>query len=231
VRQKLLSITQTLRLPLICFYCNQFHKGRMALCDQCIDVLPTLGPRCQHCAYPLEHTSYLLCGHCIKNTPAFDKAIIYYRFEEPLRRLIHQFKYENGLYLANLLSHLMLNAWYDNPSQAECLIPVPMHSTRIKHRGYNQAMVLTKILAKKVNLPYKMRICQKILNTPPQASLAKNERQQNLKNAFQIESTPYQHVVLIDDILTTGNTANEMASALKKAGVEKVDIWCCARTI
>lgn len=231
MRQKLLSITQTLRLPLICLHCNQFHKGKMALCHECINVLPILGSRCQHCAYPLEKTSFLLCGHCIKAPPAFDKAIIYYRFEGPLRRFIHQFKYENALYLANILSHLMLNAWLDNPSHAECLIPVPMHSKRIRHRGYNQAMVLTKILAKKLNLPYEMTSCQKILNTPPQASLAKDERQQNLKNAFRIESIPYQHVVLIDDILTTGNTANEMASALKKAGVEQVDIWCCARTI
>lgn len=231
MRQKLRSITQRLRLPSICTLCNQFHNGPLAVCSYCVSMITPIGPACEKCAYPLPEGSHLICGHCIKKPPHFDKTFIAYTFEEPLRGLLHQFKYHNGLYLCSFLCHLMLKAVEKNTHFGECLIPVPMHPKRLKQRGFNQAAVLTTSLAKQLKIPFDLYSCQKIINTAPQASLDGNQRQKNLLNAFSISPLPYQHIVLIDDLLTTGSTANELAASLKKSGVARVDVWCCARTI
>ncbi|WP_420795212.1 ComF family protein [Legionella moravica] len=231
MRQKLMSITQSLRLPSICTLCNQFHKGTLAVCTFCIGLIKPLGPACTHCASPLPDEHYLICGSCIKKPPHYDNAVIGYTFDEPLRSLIHQFKYHNGLYLRNFLCHLMLNTVQKTQHIPQCLIPVPMHPLRIKQRGFNQAALLAKKLARKLNIPYDLTSCQKRINTAPQASLDKEQRQKNLSKAFHVTPLPYEHVAIIDDLLTTGNTVNELALVLKKAGIKKVDVWCCARTV
>jgi ComF family protein len=196
-----------------------------------MEFIKPLGPACQYCAHPLPEAHYLVCGQCIKNPPHFDKALIAYIFEEPLRSLLHHFKYHNGLYLSSFLSQLMLNALTDQTEKPQCLIPVPLHPKRLKHRGFNQAAILTKLLARQLKLPFDLTSCQKLINTAPQASLNSEQRQKNLRKAFHCNPLPYEHVTVIDDLLTTGCTANEIALTLKKAGVKRVDIWCCARTI
>ncbi|ARB92218.1 amidophosphoribosyltransferase [Legionella longbeachae] len=193
--------------------------------------MPLLGPGCHHCAYPLPDTQFLVCGHCIKNPPSFDRAFIKYTFEEPLRTLLHQFKYHNGLYLTSFLSYLIFKSLSSQVEMPQCLIPVPMHPQRIKRRGFNQAAILARSLAKKFKLPCDLFSCQKTLNTKPQAGLDEKQRKINLRSAFVTHQLPYQHVAIIDDLLTTGNTANELAYTLKKSGVKQVDVWCCARTI
>ncbi|MDI1351852.1 MAG: ComF family protein [bacterium] len=193
--------------------------------------MPLLGPKCQYCACPLYDDSYLVCGQCIKKRPYFDQAIIHYTFEEPLRGLLHQFKYYNALYLTSFLSHLMINSLSHTTLNAQCLIPVPLHPQKLKARGFNQAALLAKKLGKKLNIPYDLTSCKKIINTAPQASLDGEQRQKNLRNAFKVQTIPYQYVIIIDDLLTTGSTANELARSLKQKGVQQVDIWCCARTL
>lgn len=231
MRRKIGSLTQSLRLHSLCILCNQFHNSGMAICSYCIQLMPRLGYACQYCAYPLPDAHPLICGRCIKNKPFFDRALINYTFEEPLRGLLHQFKYHNGLYLGSFLSHLMMNALPHPEDLPQCFIPVPMHPQRIKSRGFNQAAVLARILAKKLQLPYDLTRCKKIRNTLPQASLDGEQRQKNLHHAFTTKQLPWQHVALIDDLLTTGSTANELAFTLKMAGVKRVDVWCCARTV
>lgn len=231
MRQKLSIVTQSLRLPVICTLCNQFHKGKLAVCYACIEFMPRLGPTCQYCAYPLPDAHYLICGQCIKKPPHFDRSFIAYQFVEPLRSLLHQFKYQNGLYLSSFLSHLILQSLPTQSNKPQCLIPVPMHPQRIRQRGFNQAAILARSLAKKLQLPCDFISCQKVINTAPQASLDGEQRQKNLRRAFSTPKLPYQHVALIDDLLTTGATANELALTLKKTGVQQVDVWCCARTI
>ncbi|MGX8786064.1 ComF family protein [Legionella pneumophila] len=229
--QKFLSITQNLRLPSICTLCNQLHKSQLAICSYCMEYMKQLGPSCQYCAYPLSDDTYLVCGHCIKKRPLFDKAYIAYRFEEPLRSLIHQFKYHNGLYLASFLKQLLLNALPQSAFKPDCLIPVPMHPKRLKRRGFNQSVILTKLLARQLNIPYDLYHCRKVINTASQANLDGEQRRKNLHHAFYVSPVTYEHVMIVDDLLTTGSTANEMAYTLKKAGVKRVDICCCARAV
>lgn len=230
MREKLCSIARSIRLPSICVLCNQFHSTISAVCMPCIALMPQLGFTCTHCAYPLFDADYLVCGQCIKNTPHFDRTLCAYAFEEPLRSLIHQFKYQQKLYLASFLSQLIINAWEEGSIKPQCLIPMPMHPKKLKIRGFNQTVLLAQTLAKRLQIPMDLSCCKKVVNTMPQAQLDGEARPQNIKGAFQVSAMPYQHVALIDDLLTTGSTANELAVSIKKTGVEQVDLWCCART-
>lgn len=231
MRNKLLSIAQSLRLPAICILCNQFHNYSLAVCHECIALMPRLGISCSRCAFPLSDNKYAWCGHCIKKTPHFDSVTIGYRFEDPLRSLVHRFKYQNELYLGAFLTQLILNTWQKQPTYPQCLIPVPMHPQKIKTRGFNQTVIFARLLSKKLGIPYDIRYCKKIINTPAQVQLDRVQRTHNLRGAFSSQPSPFEHVALIDDLLTTGSTANELANNLKLSGVQQVELWCCARTV
>ncbi len=231
MRHKMASISQRLRLPAICALCNQYHRGRLAICIECHEHLTPTGSACTHCALPLPEGHFLVCGHCAKKKPYVDEAIAAYRFEEPLRTLLHEFKYHEGLYLCSFLATLILQAIPAHALKTQCLIPIPMHPKRLRQRGFNQAAELAKQLSRTLKLPYDLSHCKKIINSVPQASLDASQRRHNLRDAFQVTPLPYQQVTLIDDLLTTGSTANELAKTLKKQGVIQVDLWCCARTI
>ncbi len=229
MRHKIASITQMLRLPVICGLCNQYHTGKLAICKECTALLTPLGPACCYCALPLPDASFLVCGQCCRKKPYVDTVITAYRFEEPLRTLLHEFKYREGLYLSTFLTELMLHALPTDDYKTECLMPVPMHSTRLRKRGFNQAAELAKQLSRKLKLPCDLTHCRKSVNTAPQAGLNAKERKSNLRHAFQAKPKHYDHITLIDDLLTTGSTANELARLLKSQGVSRVDLWCCAR--
>jgi ComF family protein len=142
--------------------------------------------------------------------------------------LLHAFKYEAALYLASFLTQLMLEA-KDEDDATECLIPIPLHGTRLQKRGFNQAAILAQNLSTLIQKPCLLQGCTKILPTLAQAGLDAKQRRTNLLHAFQAGALPYQHITLIDDLFTTGATANAVAKTLKQAGVRRVDLWCCAR--
>jgi len=161
--------------------------------------------------------------------PYLDRVITHFCFSEPLRTVLHAFKYESALYFRSLLTNLMLQASVELAT--ECLIPVPMHKKRLQERGFNQAAILTQHLSRALKIPHTLYHCTKIIPTLPQANLSATARRSNLKNAFQASTLPYQHVTLIDDVYTTGATANELAKQLKQQGIAKVNLWCCARAV
>ena len=231
MRQRLDIITQSLRLPSICVLCNQFHSKNGVVCVACQTLLAQLPAGCQRCALPLPSTTFPLCGHCIKNPPAFDAVHIRYAFVHHLRYLIHQFKYHNGLYLSKFLSELILEAIDKRNDLTHCLVPVPMHPNRLKKRGFNQAVILAQHLKTRLKIPINLNLCIKSLDTTAQMTLDREARERNLRQAFQINQKPPQHIAIIDDLLTTGSTAHELAQSLKKAGAVRVEVWCCARTI
>jgi len=225
------TIAQRFYLPSICILCNQYHQGGVAICSDCKRHMSPLGPACEQCALPLPESQHLICGHCIKEKPIYDRVISAYRFEEPLRTLLHEFKYKEGLYLLSFLTSLMHQAILDKSHDTECFIPIPMHPHRLRQRGFNQSALLTKQLAHTLRRPYHVSCCKKIINTRPQAELNAQERQTNLQSAFEAMPLPYKKVTLVDDLLTTGSTANALAGVLKSRGVEYVDIVCCARAV
>lgn len=231
MRYKIASIPHLLRLPAICALCDHYHTGRFAVCSACTTLFMPLGAACHHCAHPLPDEKLLICGHCCKKPSVLDRTLTAYRFEEPLRTLMHDFKYREGLYLLTFLGMLMQHALPTEGYTTDCLIPVPMHPKRIRQRGFNHAAELAKHLSHHLKVPYDVSHCHKHRNTRPQAGLNQTERCQNLKGAFHVTPMPYAHVTLIDDLLTTGSTAKELAGTLKQQGVKRVDLWCCARTV
>jgi ComF family protein len=189
-----------------------------------------LGPACKQCATPLPDAHITRCGHCIKHPPPLDAVFAPYQFEAPLRTLLHDFKYREKLHLSLFFTkHMQYTPPEFNPSNT-CLIPIPLHKKRMRTRGFNQAAVLATDLAQQLNLPCLIQHIQKTKNMPPQAALAAKERKQNIRDTFSIKPITYAHVILIDDLITTGSTANELAHQLKSQGTEQVSLWCVAKT-
>lgn len=228
---KLASITQKLRLPALCAVCHQYHRQQSAICSKCQSLLTPIHASCHYCALPLPENTVAICGDCCKKLPAIDKTIAAYSFEGPLRRLLHQFKYQEALYLCQFFTEAILYALPQNMALPECLIPVPMHSKRLKQRGFNQSLLLTKKISRALQVPYDRHLCKKIIHTAPQATLDAKDRYKNLHQAFAAKASQYRHVAVIDDLYTTGSTANEIAKTLKKTGVQCVELWCCARAV
>lgn len=216
-------------IPTTCYLCSHYHPGSEALCSACMGLFQPIRHGCTICRLPLVDDAFLLCGRCLRKPPLFDCAYSHYYFEDPLRSLLHDFKYHGSLFLRSVLVKLMLDA-VPVDYQPDCLIPVPLHRKRMRQRGFNQSAELAKILAKKIQVPCQLSLCEKVINTTPQVALNRRERQNNLRQAFVAKANSFEHVTLIDDLLTTGSTANELARVLKKQGVKRVDIWCCART-
>ncbi|MDF1678647.1 MAG: ComF family protein [Legionellaceae bacterium] len=217
-----------LRTP--CNLCLQNHTARTSLCYFCESLLIPLGAACRQCATPLPDTNLTLCGQCIKHPPPIDVVVAPYRFEEPLRTLLHLFKYHEALHLSHFLAEKIRAAAAPITKAKTCLIPVPLHPKKLQKRGFNQAAVLTQHLSKTCGLPALLHHIKKIKNTPPQAALEAKSRQKNIKDSFNVPSIPYSHVILVDDLITTGSTANELARALKLKGVKTVHVWCIAKT-
>lgn len=223
------SITQWFAIPTVCVLCQHQHSRPLAICTSCTARLTRLEHPCQYCNLPLPNADFPVCGQCLREKPAFDRVLTHYCYTEPLRTILHQYKYVNALHLRTFLVQLMLEAFDQNAAKADCIMPIPLHRKRMQQRGFNQAAELAKLLSKNTHIPYDATVCKKITNTAPQVGLTAKQRQTNLRHSFMAKSSPYEHVLLIDDLITTGSTANEMARTLKQQGVKRVDVWCCAR--
>ena len=218
-----------MRLSLFCYMCNHLHVGQQCICQDCYELFVPIGPACQRCARPLSDSG-LVCGYCLSVPQALDNVYTAFRFEGPLRQLLHDFKYNEKLNLTKLLVTMMHHA-LDSTYTTECIIPIPMHRKRLRQRGYNQAAILAKEISKRLNIPYNTNCCKKIIHTAAQAGLKKTQRELNLKHAFACKPLHYKHVTLIDDLITTGSTANAVARELKNSGVDRVDLLCVARAL
>ncbi len=223
------SIARWFSTPTVCVLCDHRHAKPVAICDKCTLLFSPLENPCQYCSRALSNQDFLICGECLRKKPAFDRVMTGYRYEEPLRTLLHEFKYKGALHLRTFLAQLMMTTFDTEASRADCIIPIPLHTQRMKQRGFNQAAELAKLISKKINIKYDPKLCTKIRNTSPQVGLNAQERQKNLRHSFKAKPSSYHYVLLIDDLLTTGSTAHEMAKILKQQGVQRVDVWCCAR--
>lgn len=225
------SLTYPLAFRKICDLCNLPFVGQHALCDPCIQLFPKINTPCLYCALPLPESQNRICGLCIQHPPQIYQTIIPYPFIEPLRNIIHQFKYHEGLHLSSALSHLIWQhvSLVEKP---QLLVPVPIHPKKLKERGFNQSILLTKHLSQWLNLPYDIHLCEKALHTPSQASLSAHTRKINLEYSFKVKKpVSYEHIALVDDVYTTGSTCLSLAAKLLASGAKKVEVWCIARTI
>jgi ComF family protein len=219
-------------LPSFCTLCHMATKEKM-LCQACWDALPWHdGMACARCAGSLSAGE--ICGECMQNAPPYQQTICVFYYQKPMDSLILSLKFAEKLSHAKLIGSLMaekLTAHYTEKEKPQYLIPVPLHPTRLRERGYNQALEIARPIAKKLCIPIQKTVCTRILPTLSQASRNAKKRKKNMRNAFAI-ATPFQakYVAIVDDVLTTGSTVREVAQLFKKAGVSRIDVWCCAKT-
>jgi ComF family protein len=211
------------------------------ICRACNASLPEVRIACVRCAEPLGSgvasgaaaSSVLLCGVCQRKSPRYDASVCALRYEYPVDHLIRAFKFHGrlsyGRTLAELLARHLLSHRRDR--WPDLIVPVPLATARFKERGFNQAVEVGLVLERRLQIPLQANIVRRIRETREQSGLEAKERRKNLRGAFAVERTLLpQHVAIVDDVVTTGSTMNELARTLRRAGVERIEAWALART-
>ena len=147
-----------------------------------------------------------------------------------MRYLIAQLKFAHQYKNARLLGGLLAQHIGGSAELPDCIVPMPLHPNRYRERGFNQSIELARHLSKQLAIPLDLHSCVRNRDTAHQTSLPAKQRRKNMRKAFSIKkSLPFQHVAIVDDVLTTGASASALAQALKQNGVSRVDVWVCAR--
>jgi len=218
-------------LPLRCLLCGDRGSRARDLCVGCERDLALNTPCCPRCALPLEAPAPL-CGECIDRTPPFATAWAPFRYEHPLDLLESRFKFRGDLAAGRVLAALMIERASDERlSRPDAIVPVPLHVSRLRERGYNQVLELAKPIARAFGIPLGAGLLRRSRATVAQSGLDAASRRRNLRDAFFVpEKHPIPaHVALLDDVMTTGTTVRECARVLRRAGVQRVDVWALAR--
>ncbi len=215
-------------LPSRCLVCREPGAQDRNLCADCAAALPWLRHACPRCALPLPETTE--CGQCLQRPPPLTRTHAVFVYDFPLDRLIPRFKFHRDLASGRLLSHWMAEAMGALP-RPDALVPVPLHASRLRQRGYDQALELARPLSRALEIPLLERALFRTRATAAQSELDAEARQRNLRRAFSVDArTPLPaHVALVDDVMTTGATLHAAARTLLAAGAGRVDAWICAR--
>ena len=216
--------------PPCCLLCRLEVEYRHGLCQGCWAKLPVNEIHCERCALPMAHES--LCGHCQRCPPVFDSVIAPLCYQDPIDQMLCALKYHQQLSFARTAAGLITDTVRESGEpMPDLLIGVPMTHRAVRKRGLNQAVFLARLIGRQLGIPVKSTLIKKLRETDRQSTLNASKRQRNLKGAFHCKgSLEDKHIALVDDILTTGATANEISRVLKVAGANRVDIWVCART-
>ncbi|MEN8180682.1 MAG: ComF family protein [Pseudomonadota bacterium] len=220
--------------PRRCLLCGAPGIDNRDLCGPCAENLPHNRHPCAICALPLPAGAPegSVCGHCTQQRPEFDRCYAALEYDHLTGPLISRLKFNRRLSHAGLLSELLCD--YLERQQAtlpQLILPVPLHRQRLQERGYNQALEIGRSVGKHFGLPVATRLCRRISATPAQTGLDRKARRKNLRRAFELAgSVNGMSIALLDDVVTTGATASELAGLLKKSGASRVDVWAVART-
>ena len=226
---KWLNRIQRIIYPPTCLLCDGAGAEHQDLCRACYGELPRLGSACALCARPLPGAG--ICGACQARPPPFDSAWAPFLYRAGIAELVAGLKFQGKLTNARLLGELMAQqALAVGLARPDVFIPVPLHPARLRARGFNQALELARPLARRFGAPLCWQACSRQRNTAAQSSLRAAQRRTNLRGAFRAQRDLGKlSCVVVDDVLTSGSTARELATELKRAGAACVHIWVCAR--
>lgn len=215
-------------LPQDCFLCAA-ASGDSLLCPTCSAGLPYLSAeRCPLCALPTPGAA--VCGACLKQAPHFDATRAVFRYEFPVDRLIQSLKYAHRLASANFLGRAL--AQLAAPLHPGLVLPVPLAPARLAERGFNQALELARPLSRALGAPLELSRIHRRRDTAPQASLPWKERKRNIRHAFECDmDLSGKTVLVVDDVMTTGATLDELARTLKAHGAARVENCVLARAL
>jgi ComF family protein len=210
-----------------CYLCRGAARG--VLCAECDADLPRLrGPLCPRCA--LASPGGETCGRCLARAPAYDATVAALAYEFPADALIQALKFRGELALAPVLGAL-LAARLPRGARPDYVLPVPLSAARLRARGFNQALEIARTVAAAAGAPLAPRLAERRRDTAAQFELSLAERERNVRGAFGCDAAlDGAEVALVDDVMTTGATLDELAGALKRAGAARVVNWVVART-
>jgi len=220
-------------LPRLCPACGEPAGAGRELCPGCEQSLPALHHACPRCAIPYEHPdTHGDCGACQKQPPAFTRATALYHYAPPVDHFIRALKFHQQLGLARLLGEQLARRLAPAAPRPELIIPVPLHGARLRERSYNQALEIARPVARALGVPLDFRSLERVRATAPQTGMTIDARRKNLRGAFALRNDDVvrnRHVVLVDDVMTTGSTVQAAAQCLRASGAREVDIWVIAR--
>jgi len=228
---RLLAATQ--RLPSLCAVCRGW--GTQRVCGACIERFGAHRPRCERCALKVPE-GVRVCGACLTDPPPFARTLAAVDYDHPWDGLITHFKFHAALELAPALTQRLLAAFERGTAPTPTLLlPVPLSTERLRERGYNQAWELTRRLARALRCKAEPRLLLRVKDTPHQLAFPPEQRAGNVRAAFAVEPRRLaevrgRSVTIVDDVMTTGATAGEIARVLLQAGASEVAVWVVART-
>jgi ComF family protein len=213
-------------LPQHCVLCTE---PGASLCDPCRQELPGLRAlRCPICAHRSVRAE--ICGQCLTHPPRFAKVSVALSYDFPMDALIRRLKYAADLSLIDPLAGL-LSERVEAEARPDCIVPMPLSAPRMRERGFNQSLEIARTLATRLHVPLAAAACRRIRHTPPQAALPLDQRRANIRGAFVCDAElEGARVVIVDDVMTSGATLNELTRVLLRAGAAEVRGWVVART-
>lgn len=229
---------RSLLFPPACAGCGRPLEslGQEPLCRDCLSLLPVSRPPwCRRCGLSLaqQGAGADLCVDCRLHPPAFDQAVSPFLYEGPIKELITGLKYRGRISLGRFLADSMARTVWEQADlrSVEAIVPVPLHATRLRERGFNQAQILAAGLAGRLGLPCRSDLMVRARATQPQTELSREDRRENLRGAFAAgaSSLPGNSFLLVDDVLTTGATVRACAEALRRAGAARILVVTAAR--
>lgn len=218
-----------------CLLCGDTtNLGSEDFCSPCRRSLPYLArDHCNVCAVPLTGSS--ICGACLAKPPAFDHCVASLEYAFPIDALLHALKYRANLALSRVLADLLvarIKSIIDAVALPDFIVPMPLHPTRLQERGFNQALEIARRVSKSTGVPLLPDACQRIRDTPSQTRLAWKAREQNIRGAFTSKADlSGKRIAVLDDVMTTGASLNELAKILRRRGATHVAAWVVARTL
>ncbi|MCX7914218.1 MAG: ComF family protein [Thermodesulfovibrionales bacterium] len=218
--------------PTECPVCSKSSKSHLynPLCQDCWkEIKKYNGPSCRICGIPAISEYTITCSTCLKTPPPFSQVIYYSLYEGNLKRAIHLFKFHKIRRLASPLAKLLLQLPIP---KVDYIIPVPLHVKRLREREFNQTALLCRFLGKELNIKVLLNELIKTKETTPQALLDRERRIESVKNAFIANKDKINgcHILLVDDVITSGATISECSRALRRAGVKKVTVVALAHS-
>ncbi|MDE2362538.1 MAG: ComF family protein [Hyphomicrobiales bacterium] len=227
--------------PPVCIACRRAVAGHFALCPACWTKLRFIErPYCERLGAPFDvdlDQPGLLSPEAIANPPVFSRARSVVLFDDgPARLIVHRLKYYDRLELARPVGKWMARAGAELLDEADVIAPVPMHRLRLAARRHNQAAVLAAAVSRETGVPAAMRALERVKPTAPQVGLSRARRAANMQGAFRVAEEGRlavldRRVVLVDDVMTSGATANAAARALLRAGARRIDVLTFARVV
>ncbi|XBS69521.1 DNA utilization protein GntX [Acerihabitans sp. KWT182] len=227
-----------LTIGALCWLCRQSlwfsHQGICRCCA--VRLLDGRERCCPRCGLPAGNTS-LPCGRCLMKAPPWEKLLYVTDYQLPLSQLIKRLKYHDGTGLARVLARLLLLRWLE-ARREQCLprpgliLNVPLHAYRHWRRGYNQSDLLARAMARWLNVDYCADALVRTRAAPPQQTLHAGARRRNLRGAFDCcIDVAGKTVALVDDVVTTGSTVEELTRLLLSKRAKAVQVWCICRTL